>query len=189
MSESTLRVDSPATLSDVDGDPVVRSPLYDPPTVAETSEASPLEQLRGALAAPVERELLRLRVPTRPGVTLLFDPTFTNDQRKAWQKRATKKSRRPDRPDETDEMLFSCLVIANTHRGVEFRGIEAHTPTGNPLTFAHSQLHEMVSAADPEDAIRKLFANDAHVLLASGEILVAAGFDDDLEAADPTSAS
>ncbi len=159
-----------------------------PPSAAETAGVSPLEQLRKALAAPVVSEPVTLLVPGRPGVTLRFATGISEEQRKAWQKRATKKSRRPGREDETDEMMFASLVLANTHVAIAFGGLDAHDADDTPLTFAMPALWEMVGAVDPQSCIRALFGNDAHVLLASGEVLLASGFDDDLEA-DPTTAS
>lgn len=180
MSESTFRVgDEPDDKLAVDVDD-----LFAPPTSEETSGLSALESLRQALAAPVERAPLTLRVPTRPGVTLRFIPNIDDERRKSWQNRATKKSRRQGKDDEVNEMLFAQLVLANTHVATCFGGVDAHDDTDAPLTFAHRQLWDMVGATDPQSCIRKLFANDAHVLIASGEVLLASGFEDDLE--DPT---
>lgn len=161
--------------------------VFAPPAPAEAG-ASPLEQLRKALAVPVQQEPITLRVPGRPNVTLRFSTELSNEQRKAWQNRATKKSRRQGREDEVDEMLFACLVLANQNEAIAFGGVDAYDSDNNPLTFASPQVWEMVGAADPQGAIRALFGVDAHVLLASGEVLMSAGFDDDLEA-DPTTAS
>lgn len=185
---STIRI---GTAHDDDDGPLSLRPdeMFAPPTPDETAGASPLEQLERALAEPVEIETKTLRVPARPGVTLRFLPDVDDDKRKAWQKRATKKSRRPGREDEVDEMLFACLVLANTHQAISFNGVDAHSEADEPITFAHPKLWNMVGAQDPADCIRKLFAVDAHVLLASGEVLLAAGFDDDLETADPTTDS
>jgi hypothetical protein len=179
MSESTFRVgDEPDSLA-VDE-------MFAPPTPDEVASLPPLEALRQALAAPVERDPLTLRVPTRPGVTLRFVPNIDDERRRAWQARATKKSRRQGKDDELNEMLFASLVLANTHVATCFGGVDAHDEEDGPLTFAHRQLWDMVGATDPQSCIRKLFANDAHVLIASGEVLLASGFEDDLEESDPT---
>lgn len=162
--------------------------LFAPPTVEETAGKSPLQQLEESLAEPAEPvDPVRLRVPRRRGVELEFDPSRINkDNRKAWQKRSTKKTRRPGVDDEVDDFLFACLVLANTHVGVLMNGQEARDEEGTPLTFAHAQLWRMVGARDPQECIQKLFANDQHVSAASGEVLLASGFDDDLSATDPT---
>lgn len=187
MSEP-IRIDS-GLRADDDGPEV--HPILAAPQPSERG-ASPLEALRATLAKPVERELLRLRVPARAGVTVLFSPDFDHEKRKAWQKRATRKSRRPGREDEVDEMLFALIVIANCARAIQMDGVEAHDASGQPLTFASPVLWEMVSAADPQDAIRAFYGNDAHILTTAGEIMLAAGFDDDVDAeeeVDPTAAS
>lgn len=183
MSETSIRIgDAPESLR---AEPV---DLLAPPTAEETKSESPLEGLRKALATPVVVEPVTLRVPARPGVTLRFRPDIDDDKRKAWQKRATKKRRGPGGAEETDELMFAMLVVANTNVAVCFNGVDAHDEEDTPLTFAHRQLWDMVEARNPQECIRKLWANDPHILLASGEILMAAGFDDDLEAEDPTSA-
>lgn len=173
-----MRVDSQPSLS-VDE-------MFAPPAAAELGGLTPFEALKKRLEQPAEEaKTTTLKVPARPGITLDFRGPIPAEQRKAWQNRARKKSRRGSGEPEVDEMLFSCLVLANTHKATLVDGVEAHDEDGNPLTFAHRQLWDMVDARDPEDAIRKLWANDAHVLIASGEVLLDAGFDDDL-GTDPT---
>lgn len=159
--------------------------VFGTPTREETASVSPLEGLRAALASPVQTEPITLNVPGRPGVTIRCHTRMTQEERKAWQNRSKKKVRGIGKEPEVDEMRFSCLVIANTCEAVSFHGVDAHDAEDTPLTFRHKQLWEMVGANDPEDAIRRLFGVDAHVLLASGEILLSSGFDDDLSS-DPT---
>ena len=185
MSEPSFRI------GDQPDEPLRLTPdeMFAPPSKAELGDSvSVLEALRTTLAAPVDVEPITLRVPSRPGVTLRFRPAIDQETRKAWQKRATRKGRRGSQSEEVDEMLFAQLVLANTHVAVSLSGVDAHDEEDTPLTFAHRQLWDMVGADDPRSCIRKLFANDAHVLIASGEVLMAAGFDDDLEASDPTTA-
>lgn len=161
--------------------------IFAPPTDDERRSVSPLEGLRDALTGPVQTEPIVLRVPGRPGVTIRCHTSMSQEQRKAWQKRSTKKARGKD--PEVDEMLFAQLVLANTCEAVLFNGAEALDEEGTPLTFAHKQLWDMVNAAEPSQSIRNLFGVDAHVLLASGEVLLASGFDDDLsDESDPTEA-
>lgn len=180
--ESPMRIGSDPADKPVD--------LLAPVTPAEVSaaSASPLEQLKAALAAPAAKERLKLRVPTRPGVGLIFDPNFEDTQRKAWRARATKKRRGED---DVDEMLFASLILANTNVAVTFNDVEAHDDEGTPLTFRHKQLWDFVGTSSPQECIKRLFANDPHVLLASGEVMLAAGFDDDLResSVDPTTAT
>ena len=167
--------------------PEPRIDLFDPPTVEELSDKSPMQALIEALEEPAEEvELTQIRVPRRRGVHLLFDSSKINaENRKAWQKRSTKRNRRAVQETEVDDFLFSCLVLANTHVGTAINGREAFDAEGTPLTFAHKQLWDMVKARDPQECIQKIFMNDQHVSGAAGEVLLSAGFDDDL-AADPT---
>lgn len=167
--------------------PAERIDLFADPTPAETAYKSPMQALEEALAAPAEAiPVLPLRVPLRRGVVLEFDPGKINKtNRKAWQKRVTKVSRRPGQADEVDDFMFACLVLANTCVGVKMNGHTATDNEGTPLTFAHAQLWAMVGARDPQECIEKLYANDQHVTAASGEVLLASGIDDDMTA-DPT---
>lgn len=182
MSESPIRIGDDDDLSSAAVD------LFAPTTPEEVAltEESALDALRAALAAPVEDDPCIVKVLERPGVSVRFHTRMIQEDRKAWQARATKKKR--GRDDEVNEMLYSCLILANTCEAVLFKGVEAHDSEGTPLTFAHRQLWEMVGAVNPQEAIRKLFVKDAHVLLASGEVLIASGFDDDVssEGGDPT---
>lgn len=161
--------------------------VFAPPAPSELEGKSPFEQLQAVLATNADKEPVRLKVPTRPGVSVLFRCNMTSDERKAWQKRATSTKRGKD---EVDEMFFSTLVLANTCLGVFVEGQAALDDEGTPLTFAHKQLWDMVKARDPREAIRAFYGNDAHVLLSSGEVLLSSGYDDDIEAeSGPTSAS
>lgn len=162
---------------------------FDPPHPEEVANVSALEGLRKALQAPVETEPTLIRVPARPGVMIRCHTRMIQEDRKAWMARSTKKSRRGGGTDEVDDMKFSCLVLANTCEAVLFDGVAAHHEDDTPLTFRSRVLWDMVGASDPEAAIRALFGVDAHVLIASGEVLLASGFDDDLQATDPTTAS
>lgn len=152
---------------------------------------SALEGLRAALApqAASTPDLVVLTVPRRQGVTVAFMPAIEDDDRKAWIKRSTKKARRAGGADEVDELLFAGLVLANTCVEVRFAGEAACDAEGTPLNFRHRMLWDMVDARTPLDAIRALFASDAHVLVASNDVLMAAGYNDDLTAdEDPTPA-
>lgn len=160
-------------------------PTFDPPQPGEVNDQSVLAALQDALSKPIETEPALINVLGRPGVQLRCHTRMRQEERKAWLARCTKKRRGAD--DEVDEMKFACLVIANTCEAVLFNGVEAHDSEGTPLTFRHAKLWEMVGAKEPDLAIRGLFGKDAHVLLASGEVLVASGFDDDVKA-DPTTA-
>lgn len=173
---------------DADDAPPALTPsqVFASPTKEEASSGSVLEGLRDALSAPVVTEPVTLRVPGRPGVTIRCHTRMSQEERTAWRKRSTKRSRRPGKEEEVDEMGFACLVIANTCEAVSFEGIDAADSEGTPLTFRHAQLWQMVGSSDPASAIRKLFGVDAHVLIASGEVLLESGFDDDLQASDPT---
>lgn len=151
---------------------------------------SALDGLRAALQSDAVEALepVTLKVPRRPGVSLAFMPAIEDDDRKAWLRRSTKKSRRSAGNDEVDELQFAGLVLANTCVEVRFDGEAAVDGEGTPLTFRHKMLWDMLGAHEPLTAIRALFASDAHVLVASNDVLLSAGYDDDLTSEDPTQA-
>lgn len=174
------------------GDEPTSTDLFAPPTEEEKGDGmvSALEGLRAALSAPVESPPITIRVPGRPGVTIRCHTRMSQEERKAWQARSKAKKRRGAGADEVDEMLFAQLVIANTCEAIAFNGTDAHDEEGTPLNFRHRQVWDMVGASDAPTAIRLLFGVDAHVLLASGEVLLASGFDDELNDGEgPTRAS
>lgn len=176
MSETPFRVGAgPESLAEPHDD------LFAEPTVEERASVSPMEGLRSALAEPTVSEPITLRVPKRPGVKIRCrTDVVDHDKRKAWQNKAKRKQRGIGREPEVDELHFAMLVVANTCEAVQFNGLDAYDEEGTPLTFRHAQLWEMLGARDPQEAIRKFFDNDQHIILASGEVLLASGFDDDL---------
>lgn len=164
--------------------------------LAAISDISPLDGLAMELAdaATTRKELLTLRVPDRPRVSLRFDPNIHAEDRKLWEERATPRQVRADRrlrgeKPEPDDMKFACQVIAHTCVAVLFQGKEARRDDGQLLTFRDRQLWEMAKAIEPERAIRNVIGNDMHVQTIAGRILLASGLDDDVEEVDPTAAS
>lgn len=173
-------------------DAVPGDPVFAPPTADEVGPAPSItSQLQQALAAPTRRPDVVLEVKERPGVGIRFDCNISDEQRKAWQRRATsKKGGRGGNEGTLDEMLFSAIVVANQARAILFGGEEAPAVDGHPLTFTLRELWDMVGAADAVTAVRALYGNDAHVMGTAGEIALRAGFDDTIEEAeDPTTAS
>lgn len=186
MTQDTIRVGSGVGDDEDETGNLERGDLFAPPTPEDALDGtSALEALREALATPAVSEPVTLRVPARPGVSIRCHTRMEQEDRTAWRKRATPRqtggNRRRGREPEPDEMEFALLVLANTCEAILFNGSEASTSDGGPLTFRSTELWRMVEAPEPRQAIRRFFSNDAHILIASGEVLLASGFDDDLE--------
>ena len=69
------------------------------------------------------------------------------------------------------------------------RNGQTATVNGRPLTLRDPELWQMVGAVEPKAAVRKLFGNDNHVETTAGEVLLRSGLDDEIEEADPQTAS
>lgn len=180
-----------------DGDSM--PPSWDDATRTPTAEdrqalGSPLDQLRASMAQePDVEEFVTLKVTARPGVSVKYSTDLDNETIEMWRRASRRKKARPGQDAETDELKFACLVLAGQCKGVLTNGQEVFDDDGRPLTFASPLLWDMVGAAgqqmDPMTVIRKFYVRDAHVSLTSGEILLDAGFGDEVERESPTTAS
>lgn len=148
-------------------------------------EETHLERLRGVVSKKVERSVVLLPVPERPGVSLKVSPNISQSQMKNWRKNAGEDSR-----NGLDATKFACLVIGHTTVGIYMDDDEVFDDSGNSMTFAHPQILEMTETTRPvPDAVRALFGVDPHVESAALAILDAAGYSDTVAAVDPTKES
>jgi len=151
----------------------------------KTQEETQLQKLRGIVSKKVERPVVLLPVPERPGVSLKVSPNITQSQMKNWRKNAGEDSR-----NGLDATKFACLVIGHTTIGIYMDDEEVFDDNGNQMTFGHPQILEMTETTRPvPDAVRALFGVDPHVESAALAILDAAGYSDTVAAVDPTKES
>ena len=54
----------------------------------QRKEETVLQQLTSAIKKKVERPIVHLDVPERPGVTLIISPNITQNQLRSWRKNA-----------------------------------------------------------------------------------------------------
>lgn len=161
------------------------------PSKASKSEShapaqdSPLSKLREVITKKVERPVVLLEVPERPGVHVRISPNITQNQMRSWRKQAGEDSR-----NGLDATKFACMVIGHTTVGIEIDGQEVFDENGNEVTFASPVLLEMTDTTRPlPDCVRAFFGVDPHVEAAALAILDAAGYSDSVEAVDPTKGS
>lgn len=153
--------------------------------LTKTPEETQLDRLRSIVKKKVERNVVLLPVPERPGVSLRISPNITQSQMKNWRKNAGEDSR-----NGLDPTKFACLVIGHTTVGVCIDDEEIFDEHGNNLNFAHPEILEMTETTKPvPDAVRALFGVDPHVESAALSILDAAGYSDAVGTVDPTNES
>lgn len=148
--------------------------------LSASDEPTILAQLRDTLSKSVKRDDVLIEVPERPGMVIRYSPNITQHQIKAWRRGSG-----DGRKDGLDSVRFSCHVLANTCTGFLLNGVEV-TEKGEPVTFSHESIMQMVDAARVFDCVRNVYGLDPHVESAALAVLDAAGFNDDLEPVDPT---
>lgn len=146
-------------------------------------EETVLDRLKTVIEAEVERKVVLLEVPDRPGVHLRISPNITQAQMKAWRKNAGEESK-----NGLDPIRFACQVVGQTTVGMEIDGDEAFDDAGNSLNFAAPEVLQMTNATRPvPEAVRNFFGTDPHVEGAALAILEAAGYGDTVDVVeDPT---
>jgi hypothetical protein len=153
--------------------------------LAKPKEETQLSRLRSIVQQKVERSVVLIPVPERPGVSLRVSPNITQSQMKSWRKSAGEDSR-----NGLDATKFACLVIGHTTIGVCMDDEEIFDDNDYNLTFAHPAILEMTETTRPvPDAVRALFGVDPHIESAALAILDAAGYSDTVSAVDPTKES
>lgn len=185
MSQDPIRTfDAADGNLDAPGEPRLR-PAAEVPVDDDlpTGGSSPLDELRDELADLEDEAPTRVPILKRPGWVALFAPNLEANLLGRWRKASADRSM----PDGVDELALAQRVLANLNVGLERNGEELLTE-GQPMTVRSPAFLELIGEDRPMPAVRKLFANDGHVLAAATEVVRSAGYGDDLgaAAADPT---
>lgn len=161
------------------------TPDHDDPDLAPPAPDESGTQLDGlmaglekALAAEVEIQPFVVEVQARPGVQIRYMPEIDDEKLSVWRGRAKDKKA----PDGVNAMRFMCIVLANCCEAIGFQG-QFPTDNGDELTFASARIKGLYSLrmdARAADVVRKVYGNDAHVLLHGNEVLEKAGFGDEV---------
>lgn len=155
------------------------------PSKKSSSNPTVLDQLKNVLSQKVERGVIYIEVPERPGVLLKVSPNITQHQMKSWRKNAGEETK-----NGLDALRFACSVIGHTTLGFEINGQEVTNSDGVMLTFASPEIMEMTDTNRPlPDCVRAFFGIDPHVEAAAVAIMEAAGYGDTVEAVNPTKTS
>jgi hypothetical protein len=148
-------------------------------------EETLLQKLSSVIEKKVERPIVYIDVPERPGVTLKISPNITQNQMRNWRKHAGEDTR-----NGMDGTRFACSVIGHTTIGICMNNEEVFDEDGNELTFASPLVLKMTDTTRPlPDCVREFFGVDPHIEAAALAILDAAGYSDTVETVDPTKES
>lgn len=148
-------------------------------------EETLLQKLTSTIKKKVERPVVYIDVPERPGVTLKISPNITQNQMRNWRKAAGEDSR-----NGMDATKFACSVIGHTTVGICMNGEEVFDSSGYELNFASADVLAMTNTTRPlPDCVREFFGVDPHIEAAALAILDAAGYSDTVETVDPTKES
>lgn len=136
--------------------------------------------LERALAAAVVKEPVRLQVPSRPGVSIMFSADLSLEQLDRWRKPCKLKR------DGFDNIKYACIILGNTSLGFYANDEEVLTADGKPMTLTGADIHRMLGVDAILDrtsrnieAVKKLYGYDGYVVAAMAAVIENAGFDPD----------
>lgn len=154
-------------------------------SLPKIEEPNVLNRLKEVIQKKVERAVVRLDVPERPGVSLRISPNITQNQLRNWRKNSGE-----DTKAGMDSIKFSCYVIGSTTVGVCIDDEEVLDDGGYSLNFASAHILEMTDTTRPiPEAVRAFFGVDPHLEAAALAILDASGYSDTIDTTDPTTES
>ena len=156
----------------------------DTPSVSSTPHGSDnvLGKLKAAIQKKIERPLVEINIPERPGVSIQVSPNINQNQLRAWRKNAGE-----DTKAGMDTVKFACAVIAHTTVGIIIDGEAAVNDAGYELNFASPEVLEMTGTSRPyPDCVKAFFGIEPHIEAAAVAIMEAAGYGDTVDAVDPT---
>jgi hypothetical protein len=147
-----------------------------------SKENSLLGRLKETVEKKVERPVVLVSVPSRPGVYLRITPNITQQQLRAWRRNSGEDSK-----NGLDPLRFAAYVVGNTTVGIEIDDEEVFDNDGYALNFASQVVLDMTDTSRPiPDAVREFFGVDPHLEAAALAILEASGYSDTVDTVDPT---
>lgn len=165
--------------------PGVRPPDPD----LDDGEATPttaLAELRSELQAAPEFPDVALDVPGRPGYAVRYSTHIAHEQLTAWQKKAKDKSS----PTGVNDLKWLSVLLATQCEAIVRNGVDVELggADGEPATFRSPAFQELLGVDRAVSAVQVFYARDASVLAAGVAVLQEAGYGDEAETVDPTSA-
>lgn len=152
------------------------------PGMSSIGSESVLGKLKSAIQKKIERPVVEIAIPERPGVSLRISPNITQNQMRAWRKNAGE-----DTKNGMDTVKFACAVVAHTTIGILIDGDVATNDSGDVLNFASPEIMKMTETSRPyPDCVKAFFGIEPHIESAAVAIMEAAGYGDTVDAVDPT---
>lgn len=146
-----------------------------------------LDELRDEVARPIEREPLVVQMRERAGWSVVYDLTYTADDHKTLQRRATNRRRTGPGAGELDNFLLNRLVLATKCAGLRRRGEDVTDGDGRRLTFRSRAFLDVMGVDSAAKAVSRWYAGDEGGLAAHAAAIVdGSGFSEDDLTADPT---
>jgi len=154
----------------------------DTPARALDDSDNVLNKLKTLVQKRVERPIVLVEIPERPGLSLRISPNITQNQLRTWRKNAGE-----DTKAGMDTVRFACQVIAHTTTGFILNGEVVKDNEGYECTFGSAEIMEMTGTTRPHpDAVKAIFGIEPHIEAAAVAIMEAAGYGDQVDAVDPT---
>ena len=152
------------------------------PSVLSHGENNVLNKLKSAIQKKIERPVVEINIPERPGVSIQVSPNINQNQLRAWRKNAGE-----DTKNGMDTLKFACAVIAHTTVSIVINGETAVNESGFEMNFASPEIMEMTGTSRPyPDCVKAFFGIEPHIEAAAVAIMEAAGYGDTVDAVDPT---
>lgn len=152
------------------------------PSILSHGENNVLNKLKSAIQKKIERPVVEINIPERPGVSIQVSPNINQNQLRAWRKNAGE-----DTKNGMDTLKFACAVIAHTTVSIVINGETAVNESGFEMNFASPEIMEMTGTSRPyPDCVKAFFGIEPHIEAAAVAIMEAAGYGDTVDAVDPT---
>lgn len=154
----------------------------DTPSRDSDSSDNVLNKLKTLVQKRVERPVVLVDIPERPGLSLRISPNITQAQLRTWRRNAGE-----DTKAGMDTVKFACQVIAHTTTGFILDGEVVKDDDGYECTFGSQEILEMTGTTRPHpDAVKAIFGIEPHIEATAVAIMEAAGYGDSVDAVDPT---
>ncbi len=170
-------------MSDTSNEFTVVTNVDTPPVMSSSFDSeNVLGKLKTAIQKKIERPMVEINIPERPGVSLRISPNITQNQIRAWRKNSGE-----DTKNGMDTVKFACAVVAHTTVAILIEGEVAQNDSGYDLTFASPEILKMTNTTRPyPDCVKAFFGIEPHIEAAAVAIMEAAGYGDTVDAVDPT---
>lgn len=158
------------------GDPAASRPdeVIPPPTELESIVGELVDRLAGETTLPI---------PGRPGWEAVYDIDVDHTLMGRWRRNC----KDSDQADDVDELKLACTILAAQNVRL-VRGGSVIALDGRPVTFRDPSFQRLLGTHTANEAVRKAYGRDAHVVVGSGSVLKAAGYTDE-QREDPTPSS